>query len=201
VVHDRRSHRLADRSLNTYRTKPNSRWALKLALVALVLAGAGGWFLYDGWIGFPHHNERLKVFNTLGGDADAWVQHARSHGWQESTPDPKPYGTGHFYSQWFLMGLCWLLSAALLGRIGMRYRWPIGYDDEVLIGPFNRRIPFDAIQQLDKSRWDTTGLATLGYEHNGQTRSLRIDDYVFEGAYRVLEEVERRTGLGDSLGD
>jgi hypothetical protein len=169
--------------------------------VAIVLIGAGGWFLYDGLIGFPHHNERLEAFKQLGANVDAWAQHAQARGWDESIPDPKPYSTGHFYSQWSLMALCWLISVVLLSLVALRFRWPLGYDDEAIMGPFGRRIRFDSMQRLDKSQWDKSGLATVAYEHNGKSRFLRIDDYIFDGARRVLEEIERRTGLGDSLGD
>ena len=45
----------------THRTTPNRPWVLKFVLVASVLAGWGLWHGYDAWIGYPRHNERLKI--------------------------------------------------------------------------------------------------------------------------------------------
>ena len=174
---------------------------MKFAFVATILIGAGGWFLYDGLVGFPHHNERLEAFQSLGQNPDAWIEHARSQHWDESIPDPKPYRTGHFYSQWCLMTLCWLGATWLIALVVMRHRWPLGYDDEAVIGPRGQRIGFESILNIDKTQWDKTGLAIIEYEQEGRKGRIRIDDYVFEGGHQVLDQIERRTGLGDSLGD
>ena len=167
----------------------------------MAMFGWGAWCAYDATVTYPHHNERLKAYQSLNKDTDAWKKYADEHGWSNSIPDSKPISEGQVLSQWYMLGGLSVAAVALLVLVAARYRWPLGFDDEGIIGPFGRRIPFDSIQRIDKRLWDKTGLALVHYDFDGKNGPLRIDDYVFGGADRVLEEVERRTGLGDTLGD
>ena len=87
-----------------------------------------------------------------------------------------------------------LLALGLAGYWLWSERRCIRLDGEVITSPTGRTVRLDEIREVDRRKWDSKGIAVARYERDGESRKLIIDDYKYEGAVKILEEVERRLG-------
>lgn len=196
----------------------NSTWALKWTIMALVMLGWGGACIYDAKVSYPAHDLRAKkaqdfkhqVRNTAEvAEAEQWVwknddspkqwaQYAKSQGWSEADPGP-PNPPKNYTTQWVQLAICWPLGLVALVMVGLTSRQRLEADEEGVTGPRGRKVPYSAIQSIDKARWDSKGIAILHWEDAGRSGTLKIDDWVFRDGDKVLEEVEKHTGLGEAV--
>jgi hypothetical protein len=87
-----------------------------------------------------------------------------------------------------LLSLIWLAFNA---------RRPLFADEQgVQFG--SRRLAYDQITSIDRTRWDSKGIAVLESE---QAKSITLDDWKFKGAADVLGVVDARLGIEPAAGD
>lgn len=182
-------------------------WKKQKLFVALFLLAAGGWFFFDGLIGYPRKNDRYrewKSYTDEGREAE-WQSHAQQRGWKPSEwPDyvrehrleghlPKDViGRDKIITQFVFASL-----GALLGTIVLIY-WAtqkgrvVRSDESAVHTPAGTRVPFGSITGLGKKRWETKGIAVVRYELEGRKGQFILDDYKFETepTRTILEEIE-----------
>ena len=169
-------------------------WKKQKLFVALFLLAIGGWFFYDGKIGYPKKNERWTAYDKFKTEDHLtdWPAYARSRGWSE-TPEHKLLTQQDIVGQFAFGGL-----AALLGVITLTY-WAtqkgrtVKTDAEAVQTPSGRRVPFSAITGVGKKKWDAKGLATVRYEIEGRKGEFELDDYKFDRdpTHAILAEIEQ----------
>lgn len=178
----------------------NSTWAAKWIVMGVVLIGFGGLCIKDGAIKYPAENERYAIYEDYAeiGDERGWVEHAEEQGW--STDPPHHYSDLDIMTQWIMLGVAWPLGFAAIGMVlWFRGRKLVATEEE-LIGYRGERIPYNAITGIDKERWDSKGIAWVHYEDDrGEEQAVKIDDFVFRDAWRILDHVEEQTGLGQAV--
>ena len=188
-------------------------WKKQKLFVAIFLLAAGGWFIFDGTIGYPATNARYaawKPYHDAGDEAgwkafaaqhgwvqDEWTAFVKKHEWKEPYP-AQAYTSAQVRGQ-FIYGTL----GAVLGLIALAY-WltqkgrVLRLDDEAVTTPAGNRVPFSAITGLGLKNWDAKGLATVRYEIDGRKGAFEIDDYKFdtEPTRKILDEIKTRLAGG-----
>jgi len=170
-------------------------WYKQKLFVALFLIAIGGWFFWDGFVGYPRSNQRYLAHEELvKSDRESeWASVAASHNWTTEVPH-KLYKTPDIRMQW----ICGTF-AALLGLVSLAYWFTqkdrtLRTDEEAVYSPAGTRIPFPAITGLGKKKWDDKGLATVLYKMEGRKGRFVLDDYKFDrdATHQILTEIEEK---------
>jgi len=170
-------------------------WKRQKLFMALFLIAMGGWFFWDGKVGYPRTNERYEKWAEFrnNGALQDWPAYAKTRGWVEKPPE-HPY-TQHQITGQFIYGSL----AGISGLLVLGYWWSqkgrvLRADDEAVTTPSGTRVPFSAINGLGLKKWDSKGIARVRYQIAGRTGEFVIDDYKFDTApsRELLEEIKRR---------
>jgi len=190
------------------KAKASRAYVARLAIFSLAFTLFGLWGLYDGLVAYPESNQRYDLYQTfkdepseVDGDGVileqaelAWQAEAESRGWPIVPPKDR-YGAGSFVFQFVIAGVC-IPVGLLVGVMLIRYvgRW-VAVDAEGLHASFGVRVPWDAIQQVDKTRWRSKGIAVIRYsDADAQIdQAFILDDWKFERepTERILAVVEQ----------
>lgn len=130
----------------------------------LFLAGAG-WFLYDGFVGWPKENEAI-------------IAKAKA----EDRPIPeKSLHSDTDVALQKVIGFCIVPLSLLIVLRGFRgTRGEYRLSGDTLHVPGHPPVPLDAIRAIDQSKWDRKGIAFIDYELNGKAGRLKLDDYMYQ---------------------
>ncbi len=169
-------------------------WKKQKLFVAVFLLAIGGWFFYDGQIGYPKKNERWREYEKFKTEdrASEWPDYAKSRGWS-ATPEHKLLTHEDIVGQFAFGGL-----AALLGVITLAY-WAIQKgrvvktDADAVHTPAGTRVPFSALTGVGKKKWEGKGLATVRFEIEGRKGEFELDDYKYDrdATVQILAEIEQ----------
>ena len=129
-------------------------------LIIALLIGFGGWFAYDGYI-----NPTFIEKHTVDGVPDSTLQFNRK-------APPVMIAAGV------------LLGVYLLTIRGKKL---IAEEKELISG--KAKIPYDAIEKINKTHFDKKGVFTLTYTENGQTKDLKFSDRVYDNLPAVLDHI------------
>ena len=191
----------------------SSIWKKQKFFVSLFLLAVGGWFFWDGAIGYPRSNERYTAWKTHldEGRGSEWPSYADKFGW-ERDEWPKyvreHHPTGHLpmlpfprdkiVAQFVFGGLAALIGAIVLAYWATQIRRVLRTDDEAVYSPAGTRVPFGAITGLGKKKWESKGFATVRYTIDGKQGQFVIDDYKFETepTRAIVAEIEAKLGAG-----
>lgn len=153
-------------------------------VMSIMLIGGGLWFAYDGWIGWPGHNERL---DRAEADREAAVKAGDKA--KETELNVKISKMNRRYGGKDLLlqrGLGVALppaGIALLIWTLYNSRGAYRLSGETLHVPGHPPVPLGAIRRIDKRLWDRKGIAFIDYELDGArptTGRLKLDDFVYE---------------------
>ena len=177
----------------------SSIWKKQKFFVSLFLLAVGGWFFWDGAIGYPRSNERwskhqeFKDAQNLAG----WHDYAKAKGWKDEPPH-KLFKREDLVAQYVCGGLAALIGVIVLTYWATQIRRVLRTDDEAVYSPAGTRVPFGAITGLGKKRWESKGFATVRYQIDGKQGQFVIDDYKFETepTRKILAEIESKLGVG-----
>ncbi len=175
-------------------------WKRRMWLMMAAAAGLGGWFLFDGLIAYPRHNQWASVYFELaavhGKDtpelAEAWRKTSAGRNRPEDTPK-KEYTSDEIQTQIILGALAW--AAALAVFIHYRRSLPrlTRLEDGRIFLPDGREIPVSSVRAMSKRRWESKGIADFAYEPSpGRRGKFLIDDYKYAGADQIVAEIEKR---------
>lgn len=140
---------------------PLSRYKKQnLIIIALVLIGAGLWFGYDG-----HYNQKFIEKNTVDGVPNSTLNFNRK-------APPFLIGAGILLGIYFFM---------------IRDKKLIADENELISGSL--KIPYDAIEKINKTHFDKKGLFTITYTDNGQSKELTLKDRTYDNLPAVLDHI------------
>ncbi len=195
-------------------------YRIRIGVLALGLLGFGAWAAYDGFVGYPQHNEVVNSYVARLNE----VREQYPETWKEKWPDiavkedkladfssfaeveygkegepPKIVGKrktqSDIYFQYGMLGLAAPVGLFfLLGWFAAPSRW-IAMDENGLTSSRGDNAPFDKIHKLNKERWWKKGIAVVYYKaDSGEERTLTLDDWKFERepTEQMLEAVESR---------
>lgn len=172
-----------------------SIWKKQKLFISLFLIAIGGWFFWDGAVGYPKSNERFLKYEEYENARNmaGWREYAKSRGWVTEKPH-KLHKQQDINVQFVLAGLLAVIGSTVLiywltqkGRV-------LRSDEQAVFTPSGTRVPFEAITGLGKKNWDAKGLATVRYQIGGKQRQFVIDDYKFDPdpTRQIFAEIEAR---------
>ncbi len=165
------------------RAKIARHYQVRLLIISLLALLGGLYFLYDGLVGYPHEQamylEYKQVKDTYPEDYnERWPDIARDRGWSLEVPEYK--SDMDILTQKIIAGILIPIGALILFRLLLnRGRW-VAMDEQGLTDYTGRTIPFDAITELDESRWQRKGIAVVHYKADGQDGRFVLDDWKFD---------------------
>jgi hypothetical protein len=170
-------------------------WAVRMLIAGLAFVGFGCWSLYDGKVKYPKVEETFQQYQQAG-QMEEWVAYAGKQGWKQEWQTDPDTGAVHVYSPWdirtqFIMAaICLPVGFGILIRLVFTLPKKVGADESALYATSGERIPHDAITDIDRRKWARKGIAVVHYELNGKPGKATIDDWIFKGAAKVLDEVD-----------
>ena len=176
-------------------------WKVRLGGMAVLFLGYAGWFLMDGFVGYPRQHEIHKEFLAFEKDHAGLDEAKLSEKWDTDVADKKGYPhykeakkePGSILTQKIIgfslipVGLfgAWSFMAALK-------RWVAAEDDGIRDSD-GQFAPWASITKLDKKLWPKKGIAWVLYDESGITKRILLDDFKFdrtptEQIVRAVEE-------------
>lgn len=182
----------------TIRALRDGRFYLRFLIIGLAAFGFAGWALYDGFIGYPHAQERALVFEKLIEEkrGDEWDAEATKRGWSTTPPaasKPEEEFEVDVKMQFWMAGLAAIVGFfPLLSVFRSRGRW-IEFSKNTLTSSWGQTVNMDQVTGLEKRQWRNKGIAKLRYNDNGRTKTFVIDDFKFkrEPTDKILAEIEK----------
>lgn len=151
--------------------------------------------------------EVLKDYGRLKdeGWSKLWIEYSGERRWPSAAPEHPAdssngiaKGSRELREQLVMGSVCGVLALGAAFLLLRTMRRTIEADGEALIAQDRRRIPFSALDRLDKRKWKTKGLAFAYYDDAGTARKVRIDGLTYGGfkkesdepAERLMERIE-----------
>ena len=191
------------------RAENDPRYSRKFLIMGICAIGFALWCLYDGLINYPAKRERHFVEyrsffkdeqrrTMTVGEFEAVANHDERLKWDEySHTNGIPSGPDIVtqYIMATVMSLAGLYLVSLPLRA--RGRWIEGTDTGIG-SSWGENVRYDEIEEVNKRKWRSKGIAKLTYVSGGKRRSFVIDDYKFERypTDAILYELEQRIDLG-----
>ena len=173
---------------------PSYRW--RIGAVGLAMLAFGSWFLYDGMVAYPHkQNIQLEFQKVQKAYPESWQpiwnELAADNGWSTSQPG-EPMTDLDIYTQSVFAAIC--LPIGLLFGVGFiraGRRWT-AIDDQALTTHTGQQVAWDQITSIDKSRWETKGIAVVHYRQGDKVGRVVLDDWKFtrEPTREILTQLE-----------
>ena len=159
---------------------PDGRYRGKHLLFAVIMIVGGFWFAYDGWIGWPKHNDEVQA-----------VQRDIDQARDEKKKDELKTKLATMHRRYTEADLLiQKLIAVVLPIVGVAYgvwtmaatRGQYRLAGNTLTIPGAEPIDLVDINRIDKARWDRKGIAVVYYEahHPRRTKTFRLDDFAYQ---------------------
>jgi len=151
-------------------------------IMFVVLFGYGIWSIYDGFVGWPKHNEEYNRIQSRVDEADRagndklkvdTQEELRKHGEKKSD----------FNITFNRVVACALppLSVLMLLYVLRSSRGEIRMENQTLFAPGHPPVPFGAIREVDTRLWDRKGIAYVTYSlESGQSGKITLDDFIYD---------------------
>ncbi|MEX2212528.1 MAG: hypothetical protein WD768_00275 [Phycisphaeraceae bacterium] len=172
-------------------------WKVRVGAMAFLIAGMSGWFLLDGFSGYPGKQKIHAQFMDFkakhqGMDEtkfiEAWNKHATEEGLPTLERDIKlldkegDYDVSDSSIMWQkILGFGTLpLAIVVISMFAGLYKKWIASEEDGIRNEKGLHIAWDQIVKLDKTRWPKKGISFLLYKQGETEGRLRIDDFWFE---------------------
>lgn len=163
-------------------------------VMCALLVGAGLWFAYDGWIGWPEHNRKLAEVKLRideaerSGDTDAAAAARTELGGMS-----KEKSSSDILLQKVLAFSLPPVGIGLLAWALYNSRGAYRLSGRTLHVPGHPPVRFDQITRIDKRLWDRKGIAYIDYEADGRTGRIKLDDFVYDRkpTDQIFERIEQ----------
>ena len=161
--------------------KPAKSYRIRYIIMFVVCVAMGGWFGYDGIVGYPAQNE------------------ARQNSPEYKPGDPLPHTDLDITFQKALMVILPIAGIALLAFCLYQSRGKYRLEGTVLHVPGHPPIQLESITTINKKKWDRKGIAYLTYEQGGTSGVVRIDDFAYERqpTDEIFKRIEQHLTSGD----
>lgn len=187
------------------KTTISSGYRWRLGVIALALLAFAGWFLYDGFIGYPKQQVVREAFAQVKIDhpedwQTKWLERAQIEGWSTEQPDP-PFSDWDITAQFFYAAPC-LVLGLLFGVSYLRAggRW-VASDEAGLKTNAGQSVTWDQIESVDSSRWASKGIAVVYYRDAKGEGRITLDDWKndAEATKQIYRDIaDNTTGLIES---
>ncbi|RYD80903.1 MAG: hypothetical protein EOP84_11625 [Verrucomicrobiaceae bacterium] len=168
-------------------------WKKQKLFVAVFFLALGGWFWWDGLVGYPRSNERWNAYqqHKTEGREKEWPEYAKKQGWI-AKPPKELHTREDILGQYVFGGICDILGLVLFVYWATQIRRTLRTDEEAVYTSSGTRVPFTAITGVGKKHWDSKGIAKVRYELGGRQGQFIVDDYKFdtEPTRQILQEIE-----------
>ncbi|MEM8735083.1 MAG: hypothetical protein AAGG44_12710, partial [Planctomycetota bacterium] len=173
--------------METIRANFQSSYLMRYAIMAAICIGAGLWFAYDGFIGYPSNLPAARAYDEIRDVADAesriaqWNELAQENGWSKRPPEKKAEEIeSDIVGQYFWMAVCFLGGIpAVFYYLKSRGTW-VESTEAGLKSSWGQEVSFDGVIQLDKKRWEKKGIAKASYMDGDVGRTFVFDDFKYE---------------------
>ena len=150
-------------------------------IMVLLLLGMGGWFGYDGFVGWPKENAAIEEVSKQVDAAKSANDKEKQEGLNKN---PLAHKTPHSKMD---IRIQKLLSFGLpIGSLSMLFwalynsRGEFRLAGNTLSAPGHPAIRFEDILELNKQMWDRKGIAFVRYSGASGKGRLRLDDFIYE---------------------
>jgi len=191
----------------------SKEWRRRMLFMLFMVSGIAAWFLYDGYVVWPAEAERHAEFVAIeaqlveSGKIEAvehkahgeelnhylrieWERHAKQAGYKRKIPKER---TNASISEQRTIGWVVMSGSALFGLwVLWNHQLRIQTEGDVVIGTGGQRVELDSIMKIDRSKWESKGIAYAIYEDSGKQQRLCLDDHKFAGCKAIIVEAERR---------
>lgn len=156
-------------------------WKNTKLIAGLMIFAMALYFFFDALVGYPRSDERyLKHKEYMEkGDLNGWKTYAKSRNWSAKPPE-KYLGPGKVIEQWVFGGFLMIVGSGILGYWATQKGRVVQSDDQAVVSPSGRRIPYSAITGLGVKHWETKGLAKVRYSIEGKKGEFELDDYKYD---------------------
>ena len=145
----------------------NPEYAKRHLFVVLLMIGLGGWFGYDGFIGYPA-TPAAELYKSIeksdapeGFDLEAFKQ--------------QKIGTQYGFTI-----LAFFVAAVVGSRLMKSRRFKFGFTDDCYIYR-GKRHPFSAIKSIDRSKWEKKGIVKVD--------GITLDSWHHLGVKEFVEKI------------
>ena len=126
------------------RLRLNPEYAKRHLFVTLLMIGLGGWFGYDGFIGYPA-TPAAELYKSI-----------------EKSEAPEGFDLEAFKrqkigTQYGFTILAFFVAVVVGSRLARNRRFKFGYTDDFYVYRGRRR-PFSSIKKIDRSQWEKKGI-------------------------------------------
>ena len=150
-------------------------WSQQKGLIPLLFLAFGGWFLWDGVVGYPRSDARFKAHEELKGQPGAWEKLCAEKGWKTQPPE-KFYGPEKYREQYWASGITGLVGLIALTYWQRQRKVIIRNDETGISTSTGLRIPYDSIRRVDARLWKSKGYTYIYFEIKGGSGKLILDD-------------------------
>ena len=191
----------------------SKEWRRRMLFMLFMVSGIAAWFLYDGYVVWPAEAERHAEFVAIeaklveSGKIEAvahkahdeelnhylrieWERHAKQAGYTRKIPKER---TDASIDEQRTIGWVMMSGSALFGLwVLWNHQLRVQAEGDVVIGTGGQRVELDSIVKIDRSKWESKGIAYAIYEDSGKQQRLCLDDHKFAGCEAIIVEAERR---------
>jgi hypothetical protein len=145
--------------------RPDRMFRMKRYLIVVMLVGMGFWFCYDGFYNWPRQKQEAEALEKL-----------------QQLSSIKPHSDTDILANQRLG-----IALPPLGLLALAYflygsRGEYRLSGQTLHVPGHPSVPVQSITQIDKTKWERKGVATIRYEApgGGRERKFKLDDFIYE---------------------
>lgn len=125
----------------------NKEFARRHLFVAVLMAGLGCWFGYDGFVGYPQTDAAVLYKTIEGSDAPDGF-------------DLNAFKRQKIQTQYGFVVLAFLASALIGGHLYLVSKFDFKFDDDGFAVGGNRH-GYGDIRDVDRSNWEKKGIAVI----------------------------------------
>ena len=157
--------------------KLNKEFARRHLFVAVLMAGLGCWFGYDGFVGYPTTDAAVLYKTIEGREAPTGV-------------DLEAFKRQKIQTQYGFTVLALLAAALIGGHLYLVSKFDFAFDDDGF--SFNgRRHAYGDIRNIDRSAWEKKGIAVIA----GEGFKVKLDAGIMSGLRNSCQNCERIRAL------
>ncbi|MEC8209459.1 MAG: hypothetical protein VX051_03285 [Verrucomicrobiota bacterium] len=184
----------------------SKQWRRRMLFMLFMLFGISAWFFSDGYHYWPKEAERhaayMQILDSLvasgnAKDADsssvqlAWQRHAKEAGYKGSKV-PKERTEAAIAEQRNIAWVLLIVSVLFATWVAWNHRLSVSASSETIIGTKGQRVKFDSIEEIDRKKWKSKGIAYAVYKVGDKKRRLTLDAHKFNGCEAIITEADRR---------
>lgn len=156
---------------------------IRIGVIALACLLMGAYFLYDGFVAYPANQQLYQRYDKLMKEhptdyQQRWYTITKEEGLSDKAPEVTT--DTDIFTQKLIGFILVPFGLYILLRFLLNLRRWIEMDEEGLRDQSGRHIKWDDIKELDKTRWETKGIAVVNYEAGGRAGRLVLDDWKFD---------------------